>query len=111
MLGRWTGEGTSTEIPRLTLTDPNMNLGRNSDFFVEDGSFFRIKTAQIGYTLPTTLVERAGMSSLRFYISGNNLFTFTKYQGLDPEIGAGIGVDRGFYPHARFYLVGVNAKF
>ena len=111
MLGRWTGEGTSTDIARLSLADPNVNYGRNSDFFVEDGSFFRIKTAQLGYTLPSSVVERAGMSSLRVYVSGNNLLTFTKYQGLDPEIGAGIGVDRGFYPHARFYLVGVNAKF
>ena len=110
-LGRWTGEGTSTTYPRLTLADPNRNFTRSSDFFVENGSFFRIKTLQIGYTLPKYLTERAGMSKVRFYVSGNNLFTFTKYSGFDPEIGASFGVDRGIYPQPRFYLLGVNVRF
>ena len=95
----------------MNINDAYQNFNRSSDFFVENGAFFRIKTLQLGYTLPTSLIERAGMSSLRFYVSGNNLLTITDYQGLDPEIGAGIGVDRGFYPHPRFFLVGVNAKF
>ena len=110
-LGRWTGEGTSTTYPRLSLADPNRNFTRSSDFFVEDGSFFRIKTLQIGYSLPQHIIERAGMSKLRVYISGNNMFTFTKYKGFDPEIGASFGVDRGIYPQPRFYMMGVNVSF
>jgi len=110
-LNRWTGEGTSTTLPRLSLEDPNKNFKRSSDLLVENGAFFRIKTLQFGYSLPTDFIERAGISRLRFYISGNNMFTFTKYKGFDPEIGSSFGVDRGIYPQPRFYLAGVNVTF
>lgn len=111
-LGRWTGEGTSTEYPRLHKDDPNRNFSRSSDFFLEDGSFFRIKTLQIGYSIPRIASNRIQYRDIRLYVSGNNLLTFTKYSGLDPEVNGGsLGIDRGFYPQPRFFLFGINAKF
>ncbi len=117
-LGRWTGEGSSTTYPRLVMDDPNKNFSRSSDFYVENGSFFRIKTLQLGYSLP--YVSKAGFTKARIYVSANNLATFTKYSGIDPEIGGGssgvrdggsYGVDRGFYPQARSFLFGLSAAF
>lgn len=108
-LGRWTGEGSTNEYPRLARNDVNKNFSRSSDFYVEDGSYFRIKTLQIGYSLSENVLKPIGLSKLRFYVSGNNLLTWTKYSGYDPEING--GVDRGLYPHARFFLFGVNASF
>ncbi|MDJ1504246.1 TonB-dependent receptor [Xanthocytophaga agilis] len=108
-LGRWTGEGTSNHFPRLTINDVNQNFSRSSDFFVENGSYFRIKVLQIGYSLPQAIVGKAGLKRVRIYITGNNLLTFTKYTGFDPEIGGGsMGVDRGIYPQARAFMVGLN---
>lgn len=113
-LNRWTGPGTSDSEPRVTLSDPNQNA-RISDRFVEDGSYMRVKNVQLGYTFPEDLTEKFNISKLRFYVSGNNLFTFTQYRGLDPEIGTRgsleIGIDRGFYPQARSVLGGVNLSF
>ena len=112
-LGRWTGEGSSTTYPRLAMDDPNKNFSRSSDFYVESGAYFRIKTLQIGYTLPPlSMTSKIGLSKLRVYVSGNNLMTFTKYSGYDPEIGGGsFGVDRGFYPQARSFMFGLSAAF
>ncbi|MFM2267428.1 MAG: hypothetical protein RL757_869 [Bacteroidota bacterium] len=112
-LGRWTGEGSSTTYPRLSMDDPNKNFSRSSDFYIEKGDYFRIKTLQIGYTIPqNSISNKVGLSRLRFYVSGNNLMTFTKYTGYDPEIGGGsFGVDRGFYPQARSFMFGLSAAF
>jgi hypothetical protein len=111
-LDRWTGEGTSDTYPHLVMNDPNKNFSRSSDFYVESGAFFRIKTLQLGYTLPRSVNGRIGANKIRFYVSGNNLLTLTQYSGFDPEIGGGsFGVDRGIYPQARFFLVGINASF
>ncbi len=111
-LTRWTGEGTSNTYPRLVMNDPNKNFSRSSDFYVQDGSFFRIRTLQLGYTIPLSIVSRVGIKKCRVYISGNNLLTLTKAKGFDPEIGGGsFGVDRGIYPQARFFLVGGNLTF
>ena len=111
-LDRWTGEGTTNDHPRLVMNDPNKNFSRSSDFYVENGAFFRIKTLQIGYSLPRNVMDKIGFRKIRLYVSGNNLLTFTQYSGFDPEIGGGsFGVDRGIYPQPRFYLVGVNATF
>jgi TonB-dependent starch-binding outer membrane protein SusC len=119
-LGRWTGEGTSNTYPRLSMDDPNKNFSRSSDFYVEDGSYFKIKTLQIGYTLPLSILGKIGLTKVRVYVSGNNLATLTKYTGFDPEIGAGgngvreggsFGVDRGFYPQARSFMFGLSAGF
>ncbi len=115
-LGRWTGEGTSTYFPRLTLNDgdpstSNQNLTRSSDFWIQNGAFFRIKTLQLGYNLPTAAANKIGMKRARIYVSANNLWTLTDYKGFDPEVGAGGGVDKGIYPQPRFYLMGVNVTF
>lgn len=115
-LGRWTGEGTSYDFPRLNLLDGdpaagNQNLTRSSDFWLQSGAFFRIKNLQLGYKLPRDLLGRAGIKSARVYFSANNLLTFTAYKGFDPEIGAGAGVDKGIYPQPRFYLLGINVTF
>ena len=113
-LARWTGEGTSNEMPRLTHSDLNQN-NRVSDLFVEDGSYLRVKSLMVGYTLPRSLMDRVGISKFRIYASANNLFTFTQYSGLDPEIGTRgtleIGIDRGFYPSPRIYNLGINVTF
>jgi TonB-linked SusC/RagA family outer membrane protein len=113
-LNRWTGEGSTNENPRVSLTDPNQNA-RVSDRFVEDGSFVRIKNLQVGYTLPRAVLSRLKIDKFRVYISAQNLFTITNYSGLDPEIGAlnalEIGIDRGFYPQARTFLGGIQLAF
>ena len=112
-LGRWTGEGTSTSYPRLVMDDPNKNFSRSSDFYVESGAYFRIKTLQIGYSIPPlSILSKIGLSRFRVYVSANNLVTLTKYTGYDPEIGGGsFGVDRGFYPQARSFMAGLSAAF
>ena len=100
-LDRWTGEGTSNEIPRYTWADGNNNY-RVSDLYVEDGDYLRLKNLQIGYTLPKKFLERIKSTAWRFYISAENLVTITGYSGAEPEIGAisslDIGIDRGVYP-------------
>ncbi len=110
-LDRWTGPGTSETYPRLTYQDDNMNFARSSDFYVEDGSFFRIKNLQIGYNIGGEAADRLMLRKMRIYYAGTNLLTFTKYSGFDPEIGAGFGVDRGIYPQARVHSIGLNITF
>jgi len=111
-LSRWTGEGTSNSHPRLTGSDPNGNYGRFSDFYLEDGDYLRIKTVQFGYTIPEASSSRIGLEKFRIYCTGENLATFTKYTGYDPEIGGSImGIDRGYYPQARSIMFGVNLQF
>lgn len=110
---RWTGEGTSDEMPRFTLTDANQNYSRISDVYLESGSFLRLRNLTVGYTLkPAKLIKSAYI-----YVAGENLLTVTNYRGLEPEIGArngwvlDMGIDRGVYPQARTFRVGVDVKF
>jgi TonB-linked SusC/RagA family outer membrane protein len=111
-LGRWTGEGTSNDFPRLVQNDPNKNFTRPSDFYLKDGDFFRLRTVQLGYTLPRTLVSKAGLQRARIYVMSENLATFTKYNGYNPEIGGDVmSVDRGVYPMARSFMIGANLSF
>ncbi|MBK8427820.1 MAG: SusC/RagA family TonB-linked outer membrane protein [Lewinellaceae bacterium] len=115
VLNRWTGPGTSNSEPRVNLSDPNQNA-RVSDRFVENGSYLRLKNVQLGYSLPKSLLQRIGFEKFRVYVSGQNMFTFTRYTGMDPEIGSyggalAAGIDRGFYPQARVLLGGINALF
>ena len=111
-LGRWTGANTSTTYPRLNNNDPNKNFSSPSNFYLTNGSYFRFKTIQIGYSLPKTFVNKIGLQKLRFYVSGNNLITFTKYNGYDPEIGGGsYGIDRGVYPQAKTFIAGLSVTF
>ena len=116
-LDRWTGPGTSTDMPRLTVSDPNQNT-RLSDRYVRDGSYLRLKNVTLGYTLPERLFESIGASvrSARLFVGGQNLLTFTGYNGLDPEIGErnGVldrGIDRGVFPQARTYTIGLDFQF
>ena len=115
ILDRWVGDGTSNKIPRMTTANPNSNW-RSSDLYIKDGSYMRLKTAQFGYTLPKHLTRTVSIQTLRVFVSAENLFTFTKYDGFDPEIAAGdqytnIGVDRGIYPQSRTVSLGANITF
>ncbi len=114
MLDRWIGEGTSNKIPRMTAVNPNRNW-RSSDLYIKDGSYVRLKTIQLGYSLPSSLLEKASLQRLRLFVTAENLFTFTSYDGFDPEIAAGdyfnIGVDKGIYPQSRTISVGANLTF
>ena len=111
-LSRWTGPGTSNTYPRLTNNDTNGNFGNSSDFYLEKGDYVRLKVVQLGYALPTSLVNRFGAQKVRFYITGENILTLTKYTGFDPEIGGNIfGVDRGYYPQARTFMFGAQVQF
>jgi len=112
-INRWTGTGSTNENPRLTTGATSNSLF--SDFFVEDGSFLRIQNAQLGYTIPTEIMNRVGADKLRIYVSANNIYTFTEYRGYDPSASSGspigAGIDQGFYPVPRTYLLGLNLKF
>ena len=111
-LSRWTGPGTSNDFPRLSTNDANGNFSNPSSFYLENGDYFRIKVLQLGYTLPSSLMNRVGIQKVRVYVSGNNLVTLTKYTGYDPEIGgSSYGIDRGFYPQARSVTAGINLTF
>lgn len=111
-LGRWTGEGTSNTFPRLAANDTNKNFSNPSDFYLEDGDYLRFKTIQFGYSLPKDVLNKFGIEKIRLYVTGENLFTLTKYSGFDPEIGGGVfGIDRGYYPQARTGMLGINLQF
>ncbi|MEP6261427.1 MAG: TonB-dependent receptor [Gillisia sp.] len=113
VLDRWTGAGTSNEVPRVT-TGATSNMAF-SDYYVEDASYARIQNVQLGYTLPADALSNVGVSRLRIYASVNNLYTFTKYRGFDPAASSGEaiggGIDYGFYPIPRIFLAGVNLNF
>ena len=109
VLARWTGPGTSNDVPRAIAGDPNQNL-RVSSYFVEDGSYLRLKVLTLGYSVPKTVLGRFGTNTLRVYATAQNLVTLTKYSGFDPELG-GSGIDRGIYPQSRVYLAGLNLGF
>ncbi|WP_116789188.1 SusC/RagA family TonB-linked outer membrane protein [Flavobacterium psychrotrophum] len=111
-LNRWTGEGTSNSYPRISTSDNNKNFTNMSNFYLQKGDYFRIKIVQLGYSLPSDLIGKAGIAKTRVYVTGENLFTFTKYTGFDPEIGGNVsGIDRGYYPQARSFMLGVNLAF
>ena len=110
-LSRWTGEGTSNSFPRLE--QGNSSNWVSSDLYVSDGSYLRLKNIELGYTLPENLTRKALISRLRFYVSAENLITWTKYHGFDPEISTTTsnGIDYGIYPQARVWRVGLNLTF
>jgi len=113
-INRWTGEGSTNENPRLT-TDLNRNTVF-SDFYVENGSFLRLKNLQVGYTFDNEKLKKLKIQSSRIYVAANNLFTITNYQGYDPDIGSAggtlaAGIDYGFYPQARTIMTGLLIKF
>jgi TonB-linked SusC/RagA family outer membrane protein len=112
ILNRWTGPGTSNTMPRLITGDPNGNFTNPSDFYLQDGGYFRIKVVQLGYNLPKNTINKIGMQRARIYATAENLFTITKYTGFDPEIGGGVlSIDRGIYPQARSFMLGLSVGF
>ena len=98
----------------MTAVNPNRNW-RSSDLYVKNGSFIRLKTLQLGYSLPAKLIKKVAVQKLRFFVTAQNLLTLTGYDGFDPEIAAGgyttIGVDKGIYPQARTISIGANISF
>jgi hypothetical protein len=115
-LNRWTGPNSSNSIPRMTTKRNNLNH-RTSDMFIEDGSFLRLKNLSFGYTLNEGVAKRIGVSRIKFYVTGQNVLTFTKYSGLDPELGYAndgnrqLGVDYAQYPQSRSWIFGLNVTF
>ena len=112
VLSRWTGEGTSNKYPRVTENNINWQF---SDLFIHDGSFLRVSNITLGYDFVKILKTQL-FSQARLYFQIQNALTFTKYNGMDPEIGYGVnswasGIDLGYYPRPRTILVGVNLKF
>ena len=120
ILNAWTSQNTNTDLARVSLNDPNNNI-RPSSYYVQDGSYLRLKTLQVGYTLPENIADKIKASRIRLYLEAYNLFTITGYDGLDPEIGLqnytnddrnlDIGVDRGIYPSSQTFTFGVNLNF
>ena len=112
-LERWQGTGTSNFVPRFDNGSINSNIF--SDFYVEDASFLRLQNVQIGLSFGERTTEALGIDKFRIYLSGNNLFTITDYNGFDPSANTGAplggGIDKGFYPVAKSYLLGVNLNF
>ena len=112
-LNAWTPENTNTDIPRAVFGDPNQN-NRASTRFLHKGDYLRIKTIQLGYTLPESVLEKLQIDTVRLYVSGQNLFTITNYPGLDPEVAGNVlnyGVDRVLYPKYKSFIMGVQLKF
>ncbi|WP_434503360.1 SusC/RagA family TonB-linked outer membrane protein [Prevotella sp.] len=112
VLRRWTGEGTSNYYPRVTESNINWQF---SDLFIHDGDFLRISNITLGYDFAKMLKTNI-FSQARLYLQVQNAFTFTKYNGMDPEVGYGVnswasGVDLGYYPRPRTFLIGINLKF
>ncbi len=112
-LNRWHGEGTSNKLPRLTNDDRNWT--NFSDIYLQNGDYLRVANITVGYDF-SKLISLKAISQARLYFQVQNLYTFTSYDGMDPEVGFGemawmSGVDTGSYPHARTFIVGVNLKF
>jgi TonB-linked SusC/RagA family outer membrane protein len=118
-LNAWTTSNTGSSLPRIVNGDPNGNYSKFTSLYLQSGNYFKLRTMQLGYTLPQSLISKWGMQRLRVYVLSENLFTITKYDGFDPEIGvspdsgggAQFGVDRGYYVPARSFLVGLNIGF
>lgn len=107
----WRGEGTSNTQPIISSNTASDNY-RNSSFYVEDGSFMRVKNIQLTYSIPFKKLQSGG---LQVYVSCQNLFTFTKYSGLDPELGSStlldVGIDYGVYPQSRTFMAGIKFNY
>lgn len=119
VLNRWTPDNRETDIPRASRersSDSQTTMRAISSRLVEDGSYLRLKNITLGYTLPINWVQSVGARSLRLYVSAQNLITFTKYSGYDPEVSTynnlgNYGADYGTYPRAKTYLMGIKLGF
>jgi TonB-dependent starch-binding outer membrane protein SusC len=111
----WSGEGSTNSNPILNPWSPNLNY-RLSNWWLSEGSYVRVKNITLSYDLPRNWLTRTGVQGLTVYVTGENLLTFTNYEGLDPEIGSSgdfqnnleFGVDRYLYPVARTFLTGIR---
>ncbi len=116
-INRWTPNNPSNTYGRATYNDDAIGSNVPSSAWIENGSFLKLKNLTVGYTLPSYLLTKVAITKLRIYVASQNLFTITKYSGLDPEIGlqngnaTQNGVDNGTYPSSRFYTVGINVTF
>ncbi len=116
VINAWSGPGTSNEIPRPHLQDPNQNIILG-DHLVEDGSYLRLRTLQLGYNIPQRTLESVGISSARIYFAGQNVFVLTAFTGNDPEVGldqnnsAAAGLYQDLYPQVRNWSFGINVGF
>ena len=124
-LNSWTPTNTNTSIPKLSTTGGFSTDGVVNSYFLSKGSYLKNKQLQIGYTLPASLLSKYGIDRLRVYVQSTNMFTITKYKGLDPELQSassnngggqggyylGYGIDQGNYPHTPAYIIGVNLNF
>ena len=106
ILDAWSPTNTGSDIPIVRVNDPNKNFGTSSDWFLEKGDYLRLKNLHIGYTFNNLPWE----GKIKIYFSGENLMTFTKYSGMDPEVG-GVGFDGGQYPVSRIFSFGANINF
>jgi len=109
----WDGEGTSNTQPRLASVDNNQNF-RYSDYYIEDGSYLRLRSLQLGYTVPQAFCQKIKLTNARVFIGGENLFTLTNFSGLDPDLGGSAlerGIDWGQYPLPQIFMVGANISF
>ena len=113
----WTPQNTNTDMPRASFIDPANNK-RSSSFYVEDGSYVRLKNLSIGYNLPRSALNKLKITNARIYLSAQNLITITKYKGYDPEVGRSdltglfsVGVDVSAYPQARLISAGIDLSF
>lgn len=115
VLNSWTPENQDTYVPVAKMANESGSNALPSEFYVEDGSYFRLKNIQLGYTLPEHISKKAYMQRLRFYFTIQNVFTCTKYSGFDPEVSSNTlfarGVDLNSYPNARTYTIGFNLTF
>jgi hypothetical protein len=119
-LNSWTSSNPSNSVPR-PVNGASVSFDNFSDYFVEDASYLRIQNIQIGYTFKESLTQQFSIKNCRIYLSGNNLFTFTNYKGYDPSaVGGGTdgrgepigsGIDKGFYPVAKTFLMGMSLNF
>ncbi len=109
VLERWTAPGTSNSMPRAVYGDPNNN-NRASSRYIEDGSYIRVKNVTLSYNIPNNLFGKKVFDNARIYVSGQNLFTFTKYTGFDPEVSTN-GIDNNIYPVTRIVSLGLNVGF
>lgn len=122
-LDAWTPQNTGTNVPRFTMEDQNQNRRRVSDRWLEDGSFFRLKTLEVGYTLNSNLLQKIQLKNTRIFTAFENLFVATKYKGYTPDLGQSDGlngqgsgtfsrgVDTGRFPMARTMMIGLQANF
>ncbi len=105
----WRPDNTSGTYPRLTVNDPHNNNGLASTFWFRNGKYIRLKSAQLGYTLPKIWTDKIGMDNFRIYVEGSNLFTFTGLpEGIDPESPT---VNNGYYPQQRTFMTGITLTF